>query len=256
MHPLPIAQDVFTVLVVLLAPLISIRPMNRLKRHTSTEARIGFYRRVIWKLWPLAAGAALLAYPTDIYVLPHDESVARWLAAHPHLYLLACVSVAAYSLIVLGQGFRGVVDSAWRRKLAKAMRTLRFALPVSSRERRYWIVVSLSAGICEELLFRGFLMHYLSGSLAGGMALGVAGAWLVSSVFFGLAHAYQGITGIIRATVSGLLLGLVAILTGQLALPMLLHALFDLQVLWGYRPTRDDPDAAVKLAQGCAPCEL
>jgi len=242
--------------LVLLAPLVSIGPTHRLKRHTSAEARIAWYQRAIWKLWVLAAGAIVLAYPTDLYVLPRGDSVASWLAVHSHVFLIAAAVVTAYSLVVLGQGLRAAVDGAWRAKLVKAMQTLRFALPVSVRERRYWIILSLSAGLCEELLYRGFLMHYLTGSLAGGAALGIVGAWLTSSVFFGLAHAYQGIAGITRATVSGLLLGLATLLTGQLTLAILLHALFDLQVLWGYRPTRDDPETASKLVQGCAPGEL
>ena len=99
-------------------------------------------------------------------------------------------------------------------------------------------------------------MHYLSGLLAGGVALGVLGAWLVSSMLFGLAHVYQGVAGVIRATIAGLLLGLVAILTGQLILPILLHALFDVQMLWMYRPADDDPDVAEKLIQGCTSSEL
>lgn len=75
------------------------------------------------------------------------------------------------------------------------------------------------------------------------------GAWLLSSLVFGLAHVYQGVAGVIRAT-------LVAIFTGQLMVPILLHALFDLQMLWMYRPANDDPDMAEKLMQGCTPSEL
>jgi hypothetical protein len=158
-------------------------------------------------------------------------------------------------IIVLSQGLRAIVDTARRKKVAEAVRTMRFMLPVSARERRYWIMLSLSAGIGEELLYRGFLMHYLSGTLAGGVALGVLGAWLVSSMLFGLAHVYQGVAGVIRATIAGLLLGLVTILTGQLILPILLHALFDVQMLWMYRPADDDPDVAEKLIKGCTPSE-
>jgi uncharacterized protein len=256
MHLLPVAQDLFIAFLVLLTPLIGIRRTQRLRRHTSSEARITSYRFTIWKLWASAAVAVLLAYPTNLNVLPDHDHVTTWLGAHLSVFLIAAVATTSVVIVVLSQGLRAIVDTARRKKVAEAVRTMRFMLPVSAKERRYWIMLSLSAGICEELLYRGFLVHYLSGLLAGGVALGVLGAWLVSSMLFGLAHVYQGVAGVIRATIAGLLLGLVAILTGQLILPILLHALFDVQMLWMYRPADDDPDVAEKLIQGCTSSEL
>ncbi|MBB6186130.1 CPBP family intramembrane glutamic endopeptidase [Rhodanobacter sp. MP7CTX1] len=256
MQLLPVAQDLFTAFLVLLTPLISMRRTQQLRRCTSGEARITSYQFTIWKLWVSAAVAVLLAYPTNLNVLPDQEHVATWLGAHLPVFLVAAVATTSFVIIGLRQGFRAMADAAWRKKVAKAVQTMRFMLPVSAKERRYWIMLSLSAGICEELLYRGFLMHYLSGLLAGGVALGVLGAWPVASTLFGLAHVYQGVAGVIRATIAGLLLGLIAILTGQLILPILLHALFDLQMLWMYRPVDDDPDIAEKLIQGCTPSEL
>jgi uncharacterized protein len=256
MHLLPVAQDLFIAFLVLLTPLIGIRRTQRLRRHTSSEARITSYLFTIWKLWASAAVAVLLAYPTNLNVLPDHDHVTTWLGAHLSVFLIAAVATTSVVIVVLSQGLRAIVDTARRKKVAEAVRTMRFMLPVSAKERRYWIMLSLSAGICEELLYRGFLVHYLSGLLAGGVALGVLGAWLVSSMLFGLAHVYQGVAGVIRATIAGLLLGLVAILTGQLILPILLHALFDVQMLWMYRPADDDPDVAEKLIQGCTSSEL
>jgi membrane protease YdiL (CAAX protease family) len=256
MHLLPVAQDLFLAFLVLLMPLIGMRRAKRMRRYTSGETRITWYQFTIWKIWVTAAVALLLAYPTNLMVLPNHERVAAWLGAHFPLFLIAAIAATSIVVIVLSQGFRVIGNAARRKEVAKAVRTMRFMLAVSARERRYWIALSLSAGICEELLYRGFMMHYLSGLLAGGVALGVLGAWLVSSMLFGLAHVYQGVAGVIRSTIAGVLLGLVAILTGQLTLPILLHVLFDVQILWMYRPVEDDPDVAEKLIRGCAPSEL
>lgn len=255
MHLLPAAQALFAVILVVVMPLIGVRRARRLRRYTSGPTRIAWYQLILWKLWAAAAMAVLLAYPTKLSVLPDRTHITAWLGAHQSVLLMAIAAAATFVIVGLGQGVRVMVDGARRKKLAQALRTMRFMLPVSAKERRYWVVLSLSAGICEELLFRGFLIHYLSGSLAGGPALGVLSAWLLSSMLFGLAHIYQGVAGVIRATIAGLLLGLVAILTGQLILPILLHALFDVQMLWMYRPVEDDPDAAEQLIHGCAPCE-
>jgi uncharacterized protein len=256
MHLLPVAQGLFLAILLLLMPLLGMRRARRVRSYTSSEVRIRWYRFTIWKLWVSAAVAMLLAYPANLNVLPDHERVATWLGAHLPVFLIAAVATTSFVIIGLYQGFRVMVDAARRKKVAQALRTMRFMLPVSAKERQYWILLSLSAGVCEELLYRGFLMHYLSGLLAGGVALGVLGAWLVSSMLFGLAHVYQGVAGIIRSALTGLLLGLVMILTGQLILPILLHALFDLQMLWMYRPVDDDPDIAEKLIQGCTLSDL
>jgi membrane protease YdiL (CAAX protease family) len=76
-------------------------------------------------------------------------------------------------------------------------------------------------------------------------------AWLVSSIVFGLGHIYQGWAGVCRTTVAGLAFGMLSILTGNLALPILLHFLADLQLLAMYRPALDAPEEAAALIAGC-----
>jgi membrane protease YdiL (CAAX protease family) len=164
--------------------------------------------------------------------------------------------VVAYTSLALGQGLKAATNQGVRLRIAKGMKSMRFALPVAARERRWWIGVSLAAGVCEEILYRGFVTHYFSGSLGATIALGTVGAWLAASLFFGLAHAYQGVAGIVRSALAGSMLGLIAILTGGLLLPIVLHVLLDLQMLWMYRPLADEPDTAARLIEGCEPSML
>lgn len=56
-----------------------------------------------------------------------------------------------------------------------------------------------------------------------------------------------------RTTLGGLAFGLLAILSGGLLLPIVLHALVDIVVLGLYHPRHDNPDAAQRLMQGCDP---
>jgi membrane protease YdiL (CAAX protease family) len=133
---------------------------------------------------------------------------------------------------------------------SQAAQKLRYFLPVTQEERRWWILMSLTAGICEEVLCRGFLLQFLSGKVEGGIPLGLTAAWLISSAAFGLGHFYQGVNGIIGTAIVGAILGLLAILSGNLILPILVHALADAHALWTYRPQRDDPLEADRLVQG------
>jgi hypothetical protein len=137
-----------------------------------------------------------------------------------------------------------------RVRCAPAVRHFRYFLPVSTVERRWFLIISLNAGISEEILFRGYLLQFLSGRLMGGISLGLTAALLLSSAAFGLGHLYQGAKRILLTAACGALLGMAAILSGSLLLPIIVHALVDASALWIYRPQRDDPVAAERLIRG------
>lgn len=94
-------------------------------------------------------------------------------------------------------------------------------LPRTPGERRGFAMVSITAGICEELLFRGFLMWYFAG-------WGLVAAVAVSSLFFGLAHIYQGIPSVPRTGILGLVLALIVVAAGSLWPAIIIHAAIDL----------------------------
>jgi len=256
MHQITWIQHLFVAAALVVVPIAMLRYERRLKRFTSSEGRTTWYQMNIVTLCILAVAAVALARPVDIFVLPDRQSVASWLSAHTAVFIGATGFVVAYVGLALGQGLKAAVNPGFRMRIAKAMRSVRFALPVTARERHWWILVSLAAGVCEEILYRGFVTHYFSGSLDAGVALGTVGAWLTSSLFFGLAHVYQGIGGVVRSTLTGLVVGAIAILSGGLLLPIVLHFLFDVQVLWMYRPVADEPDKAAQLIKGCEPSML
>jgi membrane protease YdiL (CAAX protease family) len=54
---------------------------------------------------------------------------------------------------------------------------------------------------------------------------------VVSSAVFGLAHAGQGVRGVLATAMVGLLLGGLFLASGSLLLPILLHTLIDLRAL-------------------------
>lgn len=96
-------------------------------------------------------------------------------------------------------------------------------LPVNRREQKVYIAVAITAEICEEFLYRGWLMQ-LFGAGLGSIWFGL----VVSSVAFGLAHMYQGRTGVIGTGVLGLLFGLIFLASGSLLPGQVLHAAIDI----------------------------
>jgi membrane protease YdiL (CAAX protease family) len=94
--------------------------------------------------------------------------------------------------------------------------------PQSPTERRAFFLVCLTAGICEEILCRGLLITVLA------QAVGTWPAVVLSTAIFGLGHAYQGWKGIGKTAAAGLVLALLAVGSGSLYIPMLLHVVGDL----------------------------
>lgn len=100
------------------------------------------------------------------------------------------------------------------------------------------------AGFGEEVAYRGFMIWYLS-ALAG-----PATALVASSLIFGLAHGYQGRIGIAFATIAGLVLASVYLLSGSLLLVLWMHASYNIasftvgyRLLQGQAAGVDPPDA-------------
>ena len=103
------------------------------------------------------------------------------------------------------------------RKLAKRL------LPVSFLEYLPYSALAITAGVCEEFLYRGFALA----------ALGRAGVpvWLsvmLTSILFGLAHAYQGKAGILSTGLFGVFLALGRLWFAGLVPVMMWHAGLDL----------------------------
>ena len=117
---------------------------------------------------------------------------------------------------------RADAPTQWWRKLLPDFSAL---LPVTLRERAVWAAIAISAGVCEEVVFRGWLLATLHHLLAlQGLALLV-----VAAVLFGLAHAYQKSAGIVLTGLAGLFFCLLYVETGSLLLPICLHTLVDLR---------------------------
>ena len=98
-------------------------------------------------------------------------------------------------------------------------------VPRSKKEKQVFFWVSLTAGVGEEILLRGFLF-YLLGAIFPGISMIVV--VLISGALFGIWHLYQGLQGVIRTTISGILFGCLFLASGSLIPAILLHFLLDL----------------------------
>ncbi len=115
-----------------------------------------------------------------------------------------------------------------RAKAAVAAKKFSFLLPSTKEERHWWWLVCITAGICEEIVYRGFLLHYFG---VTPLHFSLSWALVISSLIFGIGHLYQGTVQAASTVVIGFMLGAIFIVTGSLLLPILIHAVMDLRVL-------------------------
>jgi membrane protease YdiL (CAAX protease family) len=107
---------------------------------------------------------------------------------------------------------------------AKSVESL---LPHSLIEILLWIVTCATAGVCEEMIFRGYLqrqLHALGGSIAAAVAC--------QGVVFGIFHGYQGWKQVITISVLGILFGLLAAWRKNLRANVIVHAWADFWEGW------------------------
>jgi len=97
-------------------------------------------------------------------------------------------------------------------------------IPRSRAEKKRFAVVSLSAGISEELLLRGLLFFLLRALFPG---LSIYLLPVLGGAFFGLLHAYQGVIGIGKTCLVGIMFGFLYLATGSLFPCIVLHFLMD-----------------------------
>jgi membrane protease YdiL (CAAX protease family) len=102
-------------------------------------------------------------------------------------------------------------------------------LPTTGTERIFWIILSITAGVVEETVLRGYLITRLQ-------IFGKTTKWLlpgiISSVIFGIGHTYQGLGGFILLSIFG---GMFAILywkTRSLWPAIIAHTFQDISALF------------------------
>ena len=134
--------------------------------------------------------------------------------------LVACGFWLA-AVTVLGAGAK-LMHLAEAGKFDNLRQQLGFLIPGTTLELLVWFCVSTTAGICEEIIFRGYLQRQFSAISTSAFA-GV----LLSAVVFGAAHGYEGGPRMLLIGVYGLMFGLLAWWRKSLRPGMIAHAWHD-----------------------------
>lgn len=201
-----------------------------LKTEITEKVRIDWYRSAIIWGWAPVVGIALFVALSSMSW--HEMGIrAVTMSSTTWLNVNALLFAAFMSLLKLGQIVLFLCSSSFREKLANAIAqqpteqaVTALVTPHSLKEKVWWFFCSVTAGIGEEIVFRGCLMYLLSSIFPG---LPVAVIAVVAAVLFGLFHCYQGLLGIIGTGVMGLMFVLLYLATNSLLPGIVLHFLID-----------------------------
>ena len=138
----------------------------------------------------------------------------RWSVA------LCLMTLAFQAILIIGEHY------GW---WPEESETVRLLLP-QTRQEKLWCVFLLAptAALCEEFVYRGYLLTQLQVWFPSGVW-----AWGASALVFGLAHTYQGFSGVLRAAVLGALFAYPVLIWGSLYPSILAHFIYDsLALIW------------------------
>jgi uncharacterized protein len=102
------------------------------------------------------------------------------------------------------------------------LRAMKILAPQNAAEAIVWIGLSVTAGFCEEFMFRGYLQKQLFAWTGSASAAAV-----LQAIVFGFGHSYQGWKGVITISVYGMLFGALATVRKSLRPGMIQHATQD-----------------------------
>jgi membrane protease YdiL (CAAX protease family) len=208
----------FSVFLIVGVPLLSWRSAR--PEQVQGIPRTALYFSAVVSQWILAAIGVVVvffAWPDGLTLGLASVSGSVFLL---WMVILVVVSVAGLGLVLL------LEQRGWWPEESEMVHLL---MPQNGRER-VWALLGLAptAGLCEEFLYRGFL-------LAETTVWFHSAGWgvVVTSVAFGLAHSYQSLNGMVRAGLLGALLAWPVVQLGSLYPSMAAHFLIDaVALLW------------------------
>jgi membrane protease YdiL (CAAX protease family) len=206
------------------------REYQRFKRYRSTARRQAMYRKWLRESFLTFGGLALLLLVLVWQFVPlvlnevngwdGVRSLRDWYASLG--WLSIALTIALTFLIVVLPIL--LVFLARTQEDVTSIGDIQALLPRNTHELRLGALLSLNAGLVEELLFRLALPALLYGAFGNAFF-----ALLASALLFGGLHAYQGAAGIIGTTLVGAFLLTLYVATGSILVPIIVHVLIDLR---------------------------
>lgn len=232
-----IVDHIFMFLLFVVQPIHGTWEYNRyVERVKAGEPpnRVKFYRETFVLEW-----AAFVVLAATWYLLRRPVADLGFVApGGMNFWIGVALLVIVSALLLYNWRLSKTYTPEQKAKEKQTFGKLVYILPHTDRDYRLFFGVSITAGIVEETIYRGFALWYLA------QFMPIWAAILASSVVFGLGHSYQGASGMVRVTIIGAVFAAFYVFTGSIWLPILGHFLLDaLQGLGILEVLREDDEA-------------
>lgn len=221
---------ILLIALIVLYPILGVKVIKKLKKSYvdgDTNRKVIFYReQIFWSWIPLflifllipisgvnLADIGLKWNPTNI------SSLSKWIVYPVIGFYLLHLFQNIYHIIVFK------TNNKKREKIAEGIADdFKWFLPITKKEKRVWNYLSISAGITEEILYRGYFFFALAIIFP---ALNLVSILLVTTLIFGIGHIYLG-KEVIKSTLLGLFFGIYYIVFDSVIPVIIIHIAQDL----------------------------
>jgi membrane protease YdiL (CAAX protease family) len=223
----PVASYIHTAVVVIIMVAVSILSAKTMASRQQAQNSNGpfaqYISTMIW-LWLLAALSYIGMRANKVKL--RDVIGGRWKSFDDLLIDLAIAGGFWLSSALCLAGIKYVIEGGKHtslQNLPEATKSIAPLIPHTPREIVFWILLSVSAGLCEEFVFRGYLQRQFT-ALTRNAGLGIA----LSALFFAMGHLYQGVQQMMIIGIYGAMFGTLAFFRRSLRPGMMAHAWQDI----------------------------
>jgi len=182
-----------------------------------TRRKLRLYGTIVAMEWGLVAAAVAVGHHHGVAARDLGQTI-----GDPRRSVAVVVFGLLGLLALTGFNLRQIRNAS-REELEATVRRARKFVPVGRVQVFAFTFVAVTAGICEEILYRGWLIAF-AGALLGSAWAGM----VVAAALFGIGHAYQGRAGILATGALGLLFGTMFVMVKSLVPGQIIHAAIDI----------------------------
>lgn len=209
-----ISTHAIVVLIGLIFPLYILltykKANDRLKN--DKNYKVPYYKQLITIFWVLAG---LVIASTFL-----DPSIT--LNFYPTFNTIGIILAVAILVFIIALVVTSKIDTEEKAKSTiKKIKEVYHFLPKSRHEHMWFNALSITAGICEEVIFRLFMFSYIS------MYTNLVVAFLLTNFIFALTHIDTSKQNTFNAFLLGLLFTTIYYFTDNIWLPIVLHIAID-----------------------------
>jgi membrane protease YdiL (CAAX protease family) len=200
----------------------AISTLQSAKRITKDEKyRLGDYFRTIFVFWALT-----ILIVINFYIF--KQPTLNFYPKITLINLLLIVLVFSFAILQYRSGGKITINDV--QNVREKLKDIYYYLPKTHKELVVFILISLSAGVCEEIIFRLFLFHFLNEYLY------TIGAIVLTNLIFTFTHIGSGKSNLIFSFILGLLFSTLYYYTNNIWIAVLLHISIDINVgILGYK---------------------